>query len=198
MDDDVTFEGLDSVGMNFRNPSAETGLQLKYDGSLYPKSLDTAWVNAGKVVPNFFSEPAFYNPEITATSQDMMPPLVESVEPEAGSFALDANTREIKVKFNKETYVNLKDCTESEELGVMAKLSTSGVVEFWIPTAYDEENFVVTFSRQAKDTTPLNGDYSFQVYQMRAVSFGEAGEDYNCVFSFGELGVAPKFQANSK
>lgn len=194
LDGDVTFEGLDSVGMNFRNPSAETGLQLKYDGSLYPMALDTNWVNAGKVVPNFFSEPAFYNPEITATSQDMMPPLVVSVEPEAGSFTLDANTREIKVTFNKETYAKL-NCKDTEEKGVMAKLSTSGVDEFWIPTAYDEENFVVTFSRQAIYTTPLNGDYSFQVYQMRAVSFGEAGEDYNCVFSFGELGDAPKFQA---
>ena len=194
LDDEVTFEGLDSVGMNFRNPGAETGLQLKYDGTLYPMADDTVWANAGKVVPDFFSEPAFYNPEITATSQDMMPPLVESVEPEAGSFTLDSNTREIKVTFNKETYANL-NCTDAEEKGVMAKLSTSGVDEFWIPTAYDEENFVVTFSRQAIYTTPLNGDYSFQVYQMRAVSFGEEGEDYNCVFSFGELGEAPKFQA---
>lgn len=192
LDGDVTFEGLDSVGLNFRNPGADTGLQLKYDGTLYPMALDTAWVNAGKIVPNFSSEPAFYNPEISATSQDMMPPLVASVEPEAGSFTLDSNTKDIKVTFNKRTYVNLS-ATDSEDKGVMAILSGSGVQEFWTPSAYDDETFTVTFTRQGKYTTPLNGDYSFTVYNMRAVSFGEEGEDYNCIFSFGELGDAPKF-----
>ncbi len=194
LDEDVTFDGLDSVGLNFRNPGAETGLQLKYDGTLYPMALDTNWVNAGKIVPDFSSEPAFYNPEISATSQDMMPPLVQSLEPVAGSFTLDSNSREIKVTFNKTTYAVL-NCKDTEEKGVMAKLTGSGVSEFWIPTAYDEETFTVTFSRQAKDTAPLNGDYTFEVYQMRAVSFGEEGEDYSCIYSFGELGDAPKFMA---
>lgn len=31
-------------------------LQLKYTGTLYPMANDTAWVNAGKLVPNFQNE----------------------------------------------------------------------------------------------------------------------------------------------
>ena len=189
-----TFDMLNDISVSFTNPPAESGLQLVYDGDLYPMALDTNWVNAGKIVPDFKGEAAFSNPEITAVAQKMMPPLVQSVEPEEGSFAIPSETKNINVKFNKEVYI-VENATDTEEVGVMAMLKTSGVTEFWAPSAYDEETFTVTFTRPSKYTTPLNGDYEFTVYNMRAVSFAEAGEDYSCIYSFGELGATPEFMA---
>ena len=194
LDEEWTFDMLNDISVSFTNPPAESGLQLVYDGDLYPMALDTNWVNAGKIVPDFKGEAAFSNPEITAVAQKMMPPLVQSVEPEEGSFAIPSETKNINVKFNKEVYI-VENATDTEEVGVMAMLKTSGVTEFWAPSAYDEETFTVTFTRPSKYTTPLNGDYEFTVYNMRAVSFAEAGEDYSCIYSFGELGDAPKFMA---
>ena len=51
--DNDSFDGLENVRVSFRNPD-DPNLQLKYTGALYPNSLNTEWVNNGKIIPDCF------------------------------------------------------------------------------------------------------------------------------------------------
>ena len=184
--DDDQFDGLENVRLNFNNPKGE--LQLKYTGSLYPYSLDTAWVNKGKIVPNFENEFAVFNPEVFAISRIYIAPTINKSNPENGSFNLDVNTETVDVTFSKEVYANLKDGTK-DDYNVIIRAKSSKGEEVWTPSAYDPETFTVTFKRPAGGT-PLNGDIDFTVMNARAGSGDQyqpaAAETFT--LSFGDLG----------
>lgn len=164
--DDDSFDGLENVRISFRNPEDPT-LQLRYTGVFYPNSLDTEWVNAGKIIPDFENEFAVFNPEVTAVSKLFLAPVVTNSIPENGSFNLDQETNSIKIRYSKEVYVNTSGGT-ADEFNPILFLNTSNGREIWTPTDYDDEDYTVTFSRPRNSTTKLSGDYDFEVVNARS------------------------------
>ena len=190
---DDSFEGLENVRLSLKNPE-DPDLQLKYTGSLYPYSLDTAWVNAGKIVPDFENEFAVYNPDVFAVSRLYIAPIMKTSNPEKGSFNLDVNTETVDVTFSKDVYANLTAGT-ADDYNVIIRAKTSKGEEVWVPSAYDEETFTVTFKRPAGGA-PLNGDVDFTIMNARAGS----GDQYQpsapetFTLTFGDLATAGRPQ----
>ncbi len=180
----------EDLRVSFTNPE-DPALQLKYTGTLYPMANDTAWVKAGKLVPNFQNEFVVYNPTVMATSYLQLPPLVTKAEPEEGSFTLSPDTKSIKVYFSKAVYVDMEKGVNTEK-GVIGRMKGSGLNELWIPGEYNKEDMSVVFTRPAGNTTPLNGDFEFTVMNMRATSSSPLTSDDKVIkLSFGPADVAP-------
>ena len=193
LDDDCDY--YEDLRVNFINPE-DPALQLKYTGSLYPMALDTTWVKEGKVVPGFSNEFVVPNPNVFANSIKEVAPVVVGAEPEVNSFTLDPQTKSIKVYMSKETYVEVSK-GETTEKGVLARMKGSGVNEIWLPGEYDKTDGSVTFTRQNKYTTPLNGDFDFVIMNLRSGVAYEAREDITIKYSFGPADVAPIIFANA-
>ena len=195
IDEEESFDYYEDVKVSFTNPE-DKGLQLKYDGSLYPMALDTNWVNAGKIVPDFAGEPAFFNPSVTALSMEQMPPVYESSEPEDGSFNLATDTRSIDITFNKNIYVKVGQYDPADTTSVIVVMRAAGSQEIWVPTAYNADTYTVTFSRQEGNTSSLAGDYEFDIVQARATARTPQAEKKTITLSFGEAGTAPVYYLN--
>ncbi|MBQ5573439.1 MAG: hypothetical protein IIU69_04070, partial [Bacteroidaceae bacterium] len=195
IDEEESFDYYEDVKVSFTNPTDEK-LQLKYNGSLYPMALDTNWVNAGKIVPDFAGEPAFYNPSVSALSMEQMPPVYDSSEPEDGSFNLATDTRSIDITFNKNIYVKVGQYDPADTTSVIVVMRAAGSSEIWVPTAYNAETYTVTFSRQEGNTSSLGGDYEFDIVQARATARTPQSEKKTITLSFGEAGTAPVYYLN--
>ena len=186
--DNAEFYIEDDTRLSFTNPVDDPSLCLKYTGTLFPNSLDTAWVNAGKIVPDFENEFAVYNPAVSAISRVYLAPTVKVSTPENGSFNLDPKIRSIDISFSKEIYTNLTEGTD-DAYNVIVAMQSSGAEEIWLPSAYDEETFTVTFTRPAEFTADLSGDCDFKVRNARA-GMGEmyqAGSEETITLTFGNL-----------
>ena len=186
--DDAEFYIEDDTRLSFTNPVDDPSLCLKYTGTLFPNSLDTAWVNAGKIVPDFENEFAVFNPAVSAISRVYLAPTVKVSVPENGSFNLDPKTRSIDISFSKEIYTNLTEGTD-DVYNVIVAMQSSGAEEIWLPTDYNEETFTVTFTRPAEFTADLSGDCDFKVRNARA-GMGEmyqAGSEETITLTFGNL-----------
>ena len=191
IDQDDDFEYYENVKVSFKNPETED-LQLTYDGSLYPMALDTIWAKT-MIVPDFSGEPAFFNPSISAISMDQFPPTYVSSVPEDGSFNLEGTMNSFDVTFNKKVNVKVNNYDPSDTTSVIVVMRAAGTQEIWVPTAYNEETYTVTFSRQAGNTSTLAGDYEFDIVQARATARGPQAEKKTITLSFGEAGVAPHY-----
>ncbi|MBR5930074.1 MAG: hypothetical protein IKZ93_08840, partial [Prevotella sp.] len=187
--EDDSFEGLENVRLSLKNPE-DPALQLKYTGSLYPYSLDTTWVNAGKIVPDFENEFAVYNPDVFAISRLYIAPIMKSTNPEVGSFNLDENTQTVDVIFSKDVYANLKDGTK-DDYNVILRMKSSSGEEVWVPSAYNEETFTVTFKRPA-GLAPLSGDCDFTIMNARAGSGDQfqPSDPKTFTLTFGDLSTS--------
>ena len=197
IDEEDSFDYYEDVKVSFTNPTDEK-LQLKYDGDLYPMGHDTVWAKAGKIVPDFANEPAFFNPSVSALSMEQMPPIFQYSEPEDGSFGLESDKNSFNAVFNKKVFAKLNQYDPSDTTSVVAIMEGNGLREMWIPTAYDEETNTITFSRQAGNTTPLVGDYEFTIVQARASARSPQAEHKTITLSFGPADVAPKKFADLK
>lgn len=186
--DDAEFYPEDDTRLSFTNPVDDPNLCLKYTGRLFPYSLDTAWVNAGKIVPDFENEFAVYNPEVSAVSREYLAPTIRASVPEGGSFNLDPKTREIDITFSKHIYTNLTAGT-ADEYNVIVAMKSTGAEEIWLPSAYDEETFTVTFTRPASATADLSGDCDFYVRNARAGrgDMYQVGSEETFTLTFGNL-----------
>ncbi|MBO5933643.1 MAG: hypothetical protein J6Q19_07990, partial [Bacteroidaceae bacterium] len=184
IDEEDSFDYYEDVKVSFTNPE-DKSLQLKYDGDLYPMALDTNWVNAGRIVPDFAGEPAFFNPSVSALSMEQMPPVYQSSNPEDGSFNLPTDTRSFDVTFNKNVFVKLNQYDAADTTSVIAMMKGAGTPEAWIPTAYNAETYTVTFSRLETNTSPLAGDYEFDIVQARATARSPQAEKKTIALSFG-------------
>ncbi len=186
--------------VKFINPE-DPKLQLKYNGSLYPMGLDSAWVNAGKIVPNFEDEFVVPNPRVFATSIAMLAPVLKTTVPENGSFNLPSDTREIKMYLTKKPYIDMENNTESSQKNVVCVVKAAGVKEYWLadPQSWDENEKTLVFKRQAKYTAPLKGDYSFTLENAKATATSTPGDPHTVNLSFGDLtGGAPEFYYQSQ
>ena len=186
--DNAEFYIEDDTRLSFTNPVDDPSLCLKYTGTLFPNSLDTAWVNAGKIVPDFENEFAVFNPAVSAISRVYLAPTVKASAPENGSFNLDPKTRSIDISFSKEIYTNLTEGTD-DAYNVIVAMQSSGAEEIWLPTDYNEETFTVTFTRPAEFTADLSGDCDFKVRNARAGKgeMYQAGSEETITLTFGNL-----------
>lgn len=181
----LQFSDYDSVFVSFHNPVEIPELTLKYTGSLYPKALDTAWVNAGKIVPDFFNELAVPNPSAkiwaNVTSLDGQPPIMQKAPYEEGSFGLDPKTTELRFKFQKKVKVDKEFKGEITD-NVVAYVGE----EIWIPTwDADTKELVITRPEDLR-ANDLKGDYLIEIIQIKGEN-GDAGADVKVNYHFGKF-----------
>lgn len=189
MEDDC--DDYENLKVSFFNPE-EKEFQLVYNGTLYPNSLDTAWVNAGKIVANFEGEPVQYNPLVSALPIGMVAPEIVTTVPDNGSFGLDASKdRQFKVIFNKACYVG--------ENGVEASIAGSGLRPTPLTcNGFNAEDNSVTFTLPSSFATTAVGDYTITVANMKASTNGVAGEPQTFELSYGPVSIdEPTFYMRS-
>lgn len=178
------FEDYDSVLVSFINPVDSAKLCLKYTGNMFPKALDTEWVKAGKMVPDFHNEIATKNPVIIngVYSMKNLPPVCQGYEYEPNSFNLgvEKEIREMYFKFSRSLAF---DALGEATTNAVMHVSQAGVTEVWTVKSSDESGKTV-FVRPSKYTTPLSGDYEFKLLQLRGPNT-DYGEDVTVNYSFG-------------
>lgn len=180
----LQFGDYDSVFVTFHNPVDNPQLTLKYTGSLYPKAGDTAWVNAGKIVPSFYNEVAVPNPTTkiwaNVTSLDGLPPIMTKAPYEDGSFGLDGNITELKFKFQREIRIDPEFKGEATEYGVVAYVGD----EIWIPSWDAATSSLVITRPEDLRANPLKGDHLINLVQIKGTN-GDAGEPVEINYHFG-------------
>lgn len=188
------FEGYDSVLVTFHNPVDREDLCLHYDGKLFPKANDIEWIKAGKILPDFSNEISTMNPHIGAGVYSLknLPPVMQAMPWEDGSFGLDGNIRELTFNFSKQLdYDNIGEASTKAFL----RVTKSGVKEIW--TVKESTQTYVTFQRPAAATDILDGGYQFEILNIKG-----SNTDYsdNVVFTweFGDFDLNPSDEATLK
>lgn len=178
------------IRISFTNPMDDPKMALKYNGTLYPNSLDTTWVKAGKLVPNFENEFVLPNVSVSAIPVALLAPTALRIEPKTGSFKLPTTTTTVKVRFNKPVYCDPGKFTDK---GVLALFRKGGTVETWFASAFNAADSTVVFTRQTTDQTKgeLSGDYVIEIIQARAGASYDAAPIVKFALTFGTEMEAP-------
>ena len=183
---DESCDYFDDLRVSFHN-SEDPAYQLKYNGSLYPMANQTEWVNAGKIVPDFEDEFAYYNPTISVIAKDLTPPQVISTVPDDGSFNLDPvkdEYRQVKVFFNKKPYLGTD--------GVSVSITGPGIKGFTLrPGTYDSEENSMIFTFPSDVPRNLNGDYKIIVAYVKSYSGGQSADPFEMELSYGQVSSDP-------
>ena len=189
----IKFENYDSVLVSFTNPTGVEydTLSLKYNGTLYPNALDEAWVEAGKKVFDFTNEVSSPNPNIATGVYQMKnyPPVMRpnGAPYENGSFGLPGTLDSIRLVLSRKIEFDANETEGSGEKAFMKVYKDGVLKEIW-PVSQSTDTWT-TFKRQAKDKgTPLSGDYTFEVVQMKGV--GDANYSsfkISLDYSFGDF-----------
>ena len=177
------FDGYDSVLVTFHNPIDDPTLCLNYTGSKFPMALDTAWIKAGKIVPDFYNEIAQANPNVFGGVHSLkdLPPVMQEAPYEEGSFGLES-TRELRFKFSREVVlVNKTDPT---------KKAVAYVGDETWDLSWDADKSQLVLTRPASYTGNLKGDYEIQINQIYGVGT-EKGENVVCHYHFGDFARVP-------
>jgi hypothetical protein len=198
----LKFGDYDSVFVTFHNPVDMPELTLKYNGSLYPKALDEEWVAAGKIVPDFYNEIATPNPNCNKTKQkvgnttviknvvsiDGLPPILNKAPFEDGAFGLDANTKTLAFKFQKELKIDDVFTGENtkDTQGVIAYVGT----EVWEPAWDDATSSLVITRPDTYTANPLQGDRVIHIVQIKGTN-GDEGEEVVLNYHFGDFATRP-------
>jgi hypothetical protein len=186
----VQFKSYKQVLVTFRNPVDQPELALKYTGKGnsategFPMGTDTAWIKAGKVVPNFYNELATPNPNIFdgVYSMKELPPVMQESEFEDGSFGLDPSKRTLWFKFSRQV--------EMDNLGEDSpKLIAYVGTEVWTPS-WDAENSRVVLTRPEGKTAPLAGDVKIELVKIYGIGTAKA-DDVTVNFHFGAFERKP-------
>lgn len=161
---DNLFEGYDSVLVSFQNPVDSADLCLYYSGSKFPKALDVDWIKAGKLLPDFSNEISTENPHIGngVYSKKNLPPVLQGLPYENGSFGLDGSVRELTLRLSRA--IAYDNTGESSQLAFL-RVTKSGVKEIW--TVKEVTDSTATFERPASATGKLEGEYKFEFLQLR-------------------------------
>ncbi len=188
--DPITFDYYDTVLVSFINPVDSAELALKYTNStIYPKSTDTEWAK-NKFVPNFYNELATPNPYVFdgVYSMKFLPPVVQKLGFEDGSFQLPVTTKELSFSFSREVQWE-EGATEQTEHSALLKLMGNGKTEYWFPKNHYNNDSTIVFVRPDKYTTPLSGDYTVELSQICGYGTDDAKVvKYN--YSFGDVPAA--------
>lgn len=185
----LKFGDKKQVLVTFHNSTDNPDYVLKYTGDFYPNPQDTAWVNAGKIVPSFYNEIAVPNPNIVkgVSSIDGLPPIMTKAPYEEGSFGLPLETKQLKFQFSKKVKVD-------EEFNGQNTQSTTGVIayfddEVWKPT-WDEDNSCLVITRPEGFSSSLQGDHTIHLVHIKGVG-GNEGNEVLMHYHFGEFDPKP-------
>ena len=177
------FDNYDKVLVTFHNPVDNPDLTLKYTGTgkdianIFPKALDTAWIRAGKIVPDFYNEEATPNPYVFNNIHSMkdLPPVCQEYPYEEGSFGL-APVTSMSFKFSRKVLVDaLGEASE--------KLIAYVGDEIWIPSVNED---ILTITQPA-GAPALKGDVEVHLIQIMGVGPTEEGEEVICHYHFGSF-----------
>ena len=180
----VQFKQYKQVLVSFKNPTDKEGLGLQYTGSLYPKALDSVWINAGKYVPDFYNELATPNPYAFdgVYSMKELPPVMQEPQYEDGSFGLDAKTRQLKFKFSRQ--LEIDDKGESSNY-VIAYVGN----EVWTPS-WDANSSSLVITRPDNFQNDLSGDYKIELVHLFGIGTPK-GKDVVLNYHFGDFTTTP-------
>ena len=186
----VQFKSYKQVLVTFRNPTDQPELALKYTGKGnsategFPMGIDTAWIQAGKIVPDFYNELATPNPNIFdgVYSMKELPPVMQEPEFEENSFGLDPSTRTLWFKYSRQ--VDMDDKGEDSD-----KLIAYVGDEVWTPS-WDAENSRVILTRPEGKNTPLAGDVKIEMVHIYGIGTKKA-DDVIVNFHFGTYDRKP-------
>lgn len=187
-----SFDSYDSVLVSFNNPVDKPDLCLKYTGdgksstSTFPRPWDTAWIRAGKIVPNFSNEVGKKNPYAVAGvfSMKELPPVVQETEYEENSFGIPADTKTIWIKFSRKIDFDNAGLNSTK---LIAKLGEELLTPSW-----DAENSRLILTRTGSDR--LTGDKELTLIQLKGIGTPEAAPlTYH--YHFGEY---TRFEPKSK
>ncbi len=178
------FEDYDQVLVTFINPTDNPDLALKYTGTgadvanLFPRALDTAWIKAGKIVPNFYNEIATPNPNIFKGVHSMkdLPPVLQAAPFEEGSFFMDPVT---SMEFQFSRKILFDDKREASEK-VIAYVGD----QIWNPS-YKEGNDKVLVITQPAGAKALSGDVEVKLIQLYGLGTDQ-GEEVVLHYNFSK------------
>jgi len=188
---DMLFDEYDSVLVSFTNPVDRPDLCLYYDGELFPKADDIEWIKNGKLIPGFTNEISIPNPHIVegVSSLKNLPPVVQRLPYEDGSFGLDGTVREMKLRMSRKIAFDNKG--ESSKLAFL-RVSKSGESEIW--TVKSATDSTVVFERPAACKGELKGDYLFEFLNLTGKSSPsekDYGDNVTCTWEFGSFDLNP-------
>ena len=192
----VQFKSYKQVLVTFRNPTDQPELALKYTGDGksatggFPMGTDTAWIKAGKIVPDFYNELATPNPNIFdgVYSMKELPPVMQEPQFEEGSFGLDPSTRTLWFKYSRQ--VEMDNLGEDSQ-----KLIAYVGDEVWTPS-WDAENSRVVLTRPAGKTAPLSGDVEIEMVKIFGIGTAQA-ENVVVNYHFGAYDRKPALFAKT-
>ena len=187
-----SFDSYDSVLVSFNNPVDKPELCLKYTGdgksssSTFPRPWDTAWIRAGKIVPNFSNEVGKKNPYAVAGvfSMKELPPVVQETEYEENSFGIPSETKTIWIKFSRKIDFDNAGLNSTK---LIAKLGDELLTPSW-----DAENSRLILTRTG--SAPLTGDKELTLIQLKGIGTPEAKP---LTFHY-HFGFYTRFEPNSK
>jgi len=182
-----TFDEYDSVFVSFKNPVDRPDLCLFYNGDVYPKGNDAEWVKNGKLLPDFSNEISNLNPNIGKGVYSIvnLPPVIQGLPYEDGSFGLNGNVRELTLRFSRAIAYDNKG--ESSDLAFL-RVTKSGVKEIW--TVKNVTDSTITFLRPESATGNLDGAYKFEFLQLKG-AHTDYGDDVICNWEFGTFDTNP-------
>jgi len=188
---DRNFDEYDSVLVSFTNPVDRPELCLHYDGELFPKANDIEWIKNGKLLPDFVNEVSTLNPHIGngVYSIKVLPPVVQRLPYENGSFGLDGSVRELTLRMSRKIAFDNKG--ESSKLAFL-RVTKSGVSEIW--TVKSVTDSTATFERPASCKDILDGEYKFEFLNLTwkaSPSALDYGDDVVCNWEFGAFDKNP-------
>ena len=185
--DPLTFDIYDSVLVSFKNPVDKDALKLKYtgDGSssskVFPFAWDTAWIKAGKLVPDFYNEVGKKNPYAVAGvfSMKNRPPVIQEMQFEDNSFGLDENTNSIWIKMSKQPVWDNDNPTKN----LIATLGGERLTPSWqLKADGDGKEGTLTLTRTGSGT--LAGDLELKLSQIKGTGTPYT-DDVTYHFHFG-------------
>lgn len=179
----LSFDTFDSILVTFHNPVDQPALALKYVGDgkqpgsgykpfdhVFPRAWDTAWVKAGKIVPDFYNEVGKKNPFAVQGVYSMkeLPPVVQGTEFEENSFGLPANTSSIWIKFSRQVDFDNLGALSTK---LIAKLGDEILTPSWETTGADGSG-ILTLTRTS--ASALKGDKELKLIQLKGIGTPEA------------------------
>ena len=191
----VMFKSYKKVLVTFRNPVDQPELALKYTGKGnsakegFPMGTDTAWIKAGKIVPNFYNELATPNPNIFdgVFSMKELPPVMQEPQFEEGSFGLDPATDELWFKFSREVAMPASADDYSKLIAYVGE-------ESWTPS-WDAQNSRVVIKRPAGKPA-LAGDVKIELVGIYGIGTAKA-ENVVVNYHFGAYDRKPALFAKT-
>ena len=182
----MTFDDYEKIIVTFKNPVDNPKLALKYTGTgkdidnMFPNALDTNWIKAGKLVPNFYNEIATPNPTEKiwkgVYSMKDLPPVLQKGAYENGSFGLPS-VDTLAFKFSR------KVLFDDDPATTKAIVKVNGVK--W-NLDYNAADSSILVLRKPQNAPALAGDVEITFKQLYGIGT-EKGNDVTVNYNFSTI-----------